>query len=123
MIQPGQNAAFASKPLCKSRVCRQRLRKNLKRYQPLELRLPGFIDKAHAALPNQFHDLQVRKGGAQLLAARRDGLAGSGVPRLGGCRGLRQEAFRAQTLWRIRGDDRTAFWTVSQFYSATHTLS
>ena len=70
MAQPGQRAGFAREPLGKRRIVAGFHRQNLDRHQPIEPRLPGFVDRPHAPLAQQFEDFKLRKSLGQFFDLR-----------------------------------------------------
>ncbi len=61
MVQPGQRAGFAFESLGKLRVVLLFRRKDLQRHEPVQARLAGFVNRAHAALAQQFDDFELGK--------------------------------------------------------------
>ena len=99
MVQTGEHAALAIEALGELRVARQRIGQELERDKAVEMRLAGLEDEAHAAAPEQFEDLQLRKGDGE--AFERGDLRGGG--RRGfGSRGSGDYALGAKPLRRFR---------------------
>ncbi len=73
-------------------------RQDLQRHQPVQLLLPGLVDDAHAALAEEFQDLQLGKLPAQRFQQRRAEPAGR---RLG-----RGDRFGSSRIGRPRLVDR-----------------
>ena len=64
MVQPGQRPGLAGEPLGERRVLRRVGRDHLERHDPVEVLLPGLIDRAHAAAAEQLQDLELRESAA-----------------------------------------------------------
>ena len=84
MVQPGQGARLAAEPLREIRIAPRGGGKHLERDPAVQSRLPGLVDRAHAALPEQFDDFQVREERRD-LGHRRRGL--TAIRRGGDCFG------------------------------------
>ena len=70
MVQPGQGAGLAGEALGKGRVAADLRRQNLYGDQAVQVLLPGFIDRAHAAAAEQFEDFQLWKPRSQVFDAK-----------------------------------------------------
>ena len=98
VVEPGQESGFAVEAFRKGGVARERLRQELERHQAIELWLARLIHQPHAALANQFDDLQLwksrghrRKRRGRGFFARLAGLSGYGD---GGEHALRTKPLR-----------------------------
>ena len=61
VTQPGQRAGFAREAFGEAWIAPGLGRKNLQGYQAVEAGLAGFIDRAHAASPDQLKDFELGK--------------------------------------------------------------
>jgi hypothetical protein len=61
MVEPGQGLSFPAEPFGKVRLSLLIRRQNLQRNEPIESRLAGFINNAHAAPAEAFKDFQLRE--------------------------------------------------------------
>jgi hypothetical protein len=95
-----EQPALAQEALGEVRVRGERDGQELQRDQPVEMRLPGLEDEAHAARAEQAEDLELRKRGADRVKRRRLA-AGRGV---GGRGGPAEGAARAEALRGIGRD-------------------
>ena len=71
VLKAREGARLAREALGEARVARDGGRQNLERDQSVEPRLPRLVDGAHAALADQFEDLELRKERAQVVYCRR----------------------------------------------------
>ena len=71
MVQAGQGAGFAVEPLGKAGVACCGRRQDLQRHQPVQGRLPGLIDRAHAALADELKDFELGEQLGDLRHRRR----------------------------------------------------
>ena len=72
MIELGQRLGFAGEAFGKRGIPADAGRKNLQGHNAVQLLLPGLIDRAHAALADEFQNFQLGKLRAQLLRFGRD---------------------------------------------------
>ena len=119
VIEPGQSAGLAGKPLGKGRVFGRFRRDHLQGHDPVEILLPGLIYGSHAAAAQEFHNFELRKVGSQIAdfatdrrlrtgRGRRDGrAAGRQLYRDTG-QAAGQQARRAQPFRRIAAQRRAA---------------
>ena len=71
MIQFRERAGFAGEATGKIQVAARPRRENLQSDEPVQRRLAGFIDRAHAALADEFKNFQLRKKFLQFGERRR----------------------------------------------------
>ena len=110
MVEAREQPGFAIEALGERRVGGERLRENFQRDQAVQLGLAGFEDETHAALADEFQNLQLRKGGGDFLDGRGRGASG-GLAGFGGRGGGGEEAFGAKPLRRVRRQRRLALGT------------
>ena len=64
MVQTGEHLRFTLEPGQSIRICRKRLGQGLERHLPVQLRIGGLIDLAHAPLADEGGDVVVPEAGA-----------------------------------------------------------
>ena len=72
--------------------------------KPIDLRLPGLEDEAHAALADQFQDFKLREGCGQFLVRWRSRFGRRVLPGLSRNADLLEKAFGAKSLRRLSGN-------------------
>ena len=65
VAEPGQHPGLAVEPLGERGRSRRFRPEDLQRHQPVEPRLPGLVDGAHAAVAQQLQDFELREMGGQ----------------------------------------------------------
>ena len=121
MQQLGQRLRFPGEPFGKRGVAADARRQHFQRDDAVELFLARLIDRAHAALADEFGDLQLReRGGQPFERGRFRPLAAGWAGVRGDCR-RRHEAFGANPLRRVRRDGRAATGTSSMLCRTIHT--
>ena len=63
MVEAREQLSFAIESFGECGIGGERLRENFQRDEAIQFRLPGFEDEAHAALTDEFENLELRKGG------------------------------------------------------------
>ena len=109
MAQLCQCPRFAIEPLGKTRTAGHLRRQNFQRHQPIQRRLPRFIDRPHPAFADEPQNFELRKEPGHFFQARWLERRQLG---LGGCFcALLEQTCRAQTLQRARRQCRPALRT------------
>ena len=108
MVEAREQFGFAVEAFGEGRIGGEGLRKNFQRHQAVQLGLAGFEDETHAALPDEFQNLQLRKGGGDFPDGRWRG-ASSGLAGFGGNGGGGEQAFGTKPLGRVCRERSLAF--------------
>ena len=108
VVQAREHAALAVEAFGELRIVRERIGQQLERDEAVEVRLARLEDEAHAAAPDQFEDLQLRKSDGEAFERgdlRRSRGRGFGSGSSG------EDAPGAKSLRRLGGNGRAALGT------------
>jgi hypothetical protein len=124
VAQAGQHARLAIETLDEGGIPSKIVREDFQRDEAVELRLAGFVHRAHAAGPDEFEDFELGEMRSDFRDAGRSGFPPAGH-RFRGRSDPFEDAFRAQTAGGLIRDGIGTFGTdmLLGLFHVTHLLS